>query len=120
MTKPSARQTGPDTEAMRRAGWLLALLAIPAFAIVAILRGKEAGWDFQNYHWYDPYAFLNGPLGFDLAVAHHATYYNPLLDVPLFWMGTHFPAWVAGLWLGAQAGLGAALSGRSPVGSPTR
>ena len=58
---------------IRRAGWALALLALPVFAVVALVLGKEAGWDFQNYHWYDPYALLTGRLGFDIAVAHHAT-----------------------------------------------
>jgi hypothetical protein len=87
------------------------VLALPLFAIVAIAFGKEAGWDFQNYHWYDPYALLNGRLGFDIAVAHHATYYNPYLDVPLYWLGTHCPAWVAGAWLGMAAGLAAGLLG---------
>jgi hypothetical protein len=90
---------------------LLAVLALPVFAVVAIASGKEAGWDFQNYHWYDPYALLHGRLGFDIAVAHHATYYNPFLDVPLFWLATHFPAWVGGAWLGAEAGAAAALLG---------
>lgn len=96
---------------IRRAGWVLALLALPAFAVLALAFGKEAGWDFQNYHWYDPYALLAGRLGFDIAVAHHATYYNPLIDVPFYWLGSHFPAWVGGIWLGLQAGLGAALVG---------
>jgi hypothetical protein len=93
------------------AGYALAFMALPLFAIVAIAAGKEAGWDFQNYHWYDPYALLHGRLGFDIAVAHHATYYNPFLDVPLFWLATHFPAWVGGAWLGVEAGVAAALLG---------
>jgi hypothetical protein len=96
---------------IRVAGYGAAVLALPLFAVVALLMGKEAGWDFQNYHWYDPYALLHGRVGFDIAVAHHATYYNPLLDVPLFVIGTHFAAWVAGAWLGVQAGMAAALLG---------
>jgi len=93
------------------AGYALALLALPLFGLIAVLNGKEAGWDFQNYHWYDPYALLSGRLGFDIAVAHHATYYNPFLDVPLFWIATHFPAWAGGAWLGIEAGVAAALIG---------
>ncbi len=87
------------------------MLTFPVFGVLARLSGKEAAWDFENYHWYDPYALLTGRLGFDLAVAHHATYYNPLPDVPLYWLGAHFPAWVVGLWLGAQMGAAAALIG---------
>jgi len=96
---------------IRLIGWLLAVAALPLFAVWALVYGKEAGWDFQNYHWYDPYSLLTGRLGFDVSVAHHATYYNPFLDVPLFLLGTHFPAWVAGAWLGIQAGIAAALIG---------
>lgn len=100
-----------DNFPVRKLGWLLAILALPVFAAWAVVYGKEAGWDFQNYHWYDPYALLNGRLDFDIAVAHHATYYNPFLDVPLFWLATHFPAWTGGAFLGAEAGLAAALIG---------
>ena len=35
--------------------------------------GKDTSWDFRNYHWYIPYAFLNERMGFDVAVAHQAT-----------------------------------------------
>ena len=110
-TTATTRDTPPGSSSARRTGWLLAFLALPFFAVWAILYGKEAGWDFQNYHWYDPYALLTGRLGFDIAVAHHATYYNPFLDVPLFWIATHFPAWTGGALLGAEAGLAAALIG---------
>ncbi len=96
---------------IRLIGWLLAFAALPLFAVWAIVYGKEAGWDFQNYHWYDPYSLLTGRLGFDISVAHHATYYNPFLDVPLFLIGTYFPAWMAGAWMGVEAGLAAALIG---------
>jgi hypothetical protein len=105
------RENQPSPARIRLIGWLLALAALPLFAVWAIVYGKEAGWDFQNYHWYDPYALLTGRLGFDISVAHHATYYNPWLDVPLFLIGTHFPAWAGGAWLGIEAGVGAALIG---------
>ena len=101
----------PSAAQIRLTGWILAFLALPLFAVWAIVYGKEAGWDFQNYHWYDPYSLLSGRLGFDISVAHHATYYNPFLDVPLFLLGTYFPSWVAGAWMGVEAGIGAALIG---------
>jgi hypothetical protein len=110
-TTDTIRENQPSPARIRLIGWLLALAALPLFALWAIVYGKEAGWDFQNYHWYDPYSLLNDRLGFDISVAHHATYYNPFLDVPLFLIGTHFPAWVGGAWLGIEAGAGAALIG---------
>jgi hypothetical protein len=64
----------------------------------------------QNYHWYNPY-IPNERLGFDVAVAHHATYYNPLPDVPFFWLATHGPAWLAAAYMGALVGIAVALIG---------
>ncbi|MDB5397713.1 MAG: hypothetical protein JWM91_5219 [Rhodospirillales bacterium] len=107
----TTRDSLAGSSRLRLSGYLLAFLALPFFAVWAVIYGKEAGWDFQNYHWYDPYSLLSGRLGFDIAVAHHATYYNPFLDVPLYWVATHFPAWTGGALLGAEAGVAAALIG---------
>jgi hypothetical protein len=75
-----------------------------AWALFVLCLGKDMSWDFRNYHWYIPYAFLNGRMGFDVAVAHQATYYNPLLDVPYYLLGTHVPSWLALGTLGAVQG----------------
>lgn len=87
----------------------LSFAALAFFAVLALLLGKEAAWDFQNYHWYTPYALLNGRRMFDVAVAHHATYYSPLLDLPLWFIANAGPAWWGGVWLGSHAGLSAIL-----------
>ena len=95
---------------MPRAPLRLLLVVVPLlFAAAAVALGKEAGWDFLNYHWYVSYALLNGRVGFDLAVAHHATYYNPLMDVPLYLIAQHAPAWCAGAYLGFLYGVAVAL-----------
>jgi hypothetical protein len=91
--------------------WILIAGAPLLFATIAVVLGKDAGWDFLNYHWYNPYALLNGRLGFDLAVAHHATYYNPLLDLPLYWITNLGPAWLGGALLGALFGIAVILIG---------
>lgn len=85
----------------------VALLAssILAFGCISICLGKDRSWDFLNYHWYDAYAFLNHRIGFDVAVAHHATYYNPLIHVPFYWLATICPVWVALLYAGVLHGL---------------
>src|SRR2546423_7588611 len=77
---------------------------IVAGSVFVIWLGKDASWDFRNYHWYIPYAFLHGRLGSDIAVAHQATYYNPLLDTPFFLLATHLHAWLALGILGALQG----------------
>lgn len=77
---------------------------IAGWALFVIGRGEDRAWDFRNYHWYIPYAFLNGRLDFDVGVAHQATYYNPFLDVPFFWLASHFHSWIALGVLGAVQG----------------
>lgn len=90
----------------RLAFWEVPFLAatVIGWAVMVVLRGKDASWDFRNYHWYIPYAFLHGRLGFDVAVAHQATYYNPLLDIPYYLIATHLKAWIALAILGAVQG----------------
>src|ERR1700759_1630505 len=77
------------------------VLAWSAFVVVL---GKDTSWDFRNYHWYAPYAFLNHRLGFDVAVAHQASYYNPFLDIPFYWLAIHTRSWIALGALGAVQG----------------
>src|SRR5580693_5568052 len=79
----------------------LVMLFWAAFVIVL---GKDTSWDFRNYHWYAPYAFLNNRLAIDMAVAHKASYYNPFLDIPFYWLATHTHAWIALGMLGAVQG----------------
>ena len=77
---------------------------ILVWSLLVIVLGKDTSWDFRNYHWYIPYAFLNGRLGFDVAVAHQATYYNPFLDIPFYLLASHTPSWVAIGVMGAAQG----------------
>jgi hypothetical protein len=77
---------------------------ILAWAILVVSLGKDTSWDFRNYHWYAPYAFLNHRMGFDIAVAHQATYYNPILDIPFYLLATHVPAWMTLSIMGAVQG----------------
>src|ERR1700749_3729633 len=83
---------------------LFLALVILGWGVFVISLGKDMSWDFRNYHWYIPYAFLNGRMGFDVAVSHQAAYYNPLLDVPYFLLASHMPAWFALGTMGAVQG----------------
>ncbi len=85
----------------------LAFIAIVVLACgcLSILLGKDQSWDFLNYHWYDAYAFAHARLGFDVAVAHHATYYNPLVHLPFYWLATAGTVWLALFYTGALHGL---------------
>lgn len=44
----------------------------------------EWSWDFINYHYYNAFAFLNNRLTYDIAPASVNTFFNPLLDLPLW------------------------------------
>src|SRR5579863_2721400 len=79
-------------------------LGLLFWAGFVILLGKDTSWDFRNYHWYAPYALIHHRMGIDVAVAHQASYYNPYLDVPFYWLATHTHAWVALGVLGAVQG----------------
>src|ERR1700761_7353027 len=79
-------------------------LSLLFWAAFVILIGKDTSWDFRNYHWYAPYALLHHRMEMDVAVAHQASYYNPYLDVPFYWLATHTRAWIALGVLGAVQG----------------
>jgi hypothetical protein len=113
-TLPPVRSAGrvkTPSRVLTHAALALSAAGLVFFAALALVLGKEAAWDFQNYHWYAPYALLNGRRFFDIAVAHHATYYSPLLDLPLWWIANAGPGWWGGVWLGLHAGIAAILIG---------
>jgi hypothetical protein len=67
-----------------RAALLLAACVFAAF-IAALRMRQDANWDLQNYHFYDPWAWLTGRLlDWDIAAAQLQTYHNPLPDVPFY------------------------------------
>ena len=105
MSDASATARPSDRAAPLGVGeWAYLASVVIGWAIFVVCRGKDRAWDFRNYHWYIPYAFLNGRMGIDVAVAHQATYYNPFLDIPFYWLATHPHAWLALGMLGAVQG----------------
>ncbi|HEX3675265.1 MAG TPA: hypothetical protein VHU87_13410 [Rhizomicrobium sp.] len=80
---------------------------ILGWGLFVICLGKDMSWDFRNYHWYIPYAFMNGRAAIDISVAHQATFYNPFLDIPFYELATHFPSWFALGVLGMAQGANA-------------
>jgi len=95
-----------DSRALRLTAqeWLFLSVTIVLWGCYVLWLGKDTSWDFRNYHWYIPYAFLNGREGFDMIVAHQATYYNPFQDIPFYVLATHTPAWFALFTLGMVQG----------------
>jgi len=95
----------PSTAPLRSLPSKLAWALVPAFGLMSLLHGRDVGWDFRNYHWYNAYAWLTGRSNVDMAVAHHATYYNPLADVPTFVVAQYLPTWCVGFAIGCVHGL---------------
>ncbi|MEW6218488.1 MAG: hypothetical protein AB1634_03015 [Thermodesulfobacteriota bacterium] len=80
-------------------------LGILAGGLAALALGQDANWDLRNYHYYNPYAWLHGRLGYDIAPAQVATYYNPLLHLPFYLVVEALPPRLVGFLLGALQGL---------------
>lgn len=68
------------------AGLVPAAFCIAAPIAIAIWLGQDANWDLRNYHYYNPYAFLNGRMGIDLAPAQQQSFHSPFADLPFYWM----------------------------------
>ena len=94
----------PPTGRLTAREWTFLGLTLLFWAGFVILLGKDTSWDFRNYHWYGPYALLNGRMGMDVAVAHAGSWYNPYLDVPFYLLATHSTSWIALGVLGAVQG----------------
>src|SRR4051812_35601818 len=74
-----------------RAPLIAALLMPLLFGFLSLALGQDDNWDLRNYHWYNPYALLNGRLQIDMAPAQWQSYFNPLIDVPYYLLTTRFP-----------------------------
>jgi len=73
--------------------------------IISIKLGQDINWDLKNYHFYNPYAFLNDRLMFDFAPAMLQTYLNPLIDMLNYWMIQNLKPIVFGFILGSIQGI---------------
>jgi hypothetical protein len=94
--------TAPSSSGFRlsRSEGIFLGASILAWALYVVFLGKDTSWDFRNYHWYIPYALVNGRLEIDMLVAHQGSYYNPFLDVPFYLLATHTSSWFAIFVLG--------------------
>lgn len=77
-------RTWSNRIASHRAWALLLSLGLPLIALAWL--GQDSNWDLQNYHLYNPHAWLHGRLLLDIAPAQVQSWHNPLLDVPLYLM----------------------------------
>jgi hypothetical protein len=83
-----------------------ALLLVPLlFGVLSLLYGQDDNWDLHNYHLYNPYALLNGKIGYDLAPGQWQSYFNPTIDLLYYGLNVALPAPVAGFIMGWVHGL---------------
>jgi len=75
------------------------------FGLSILWLGQDVSWDLRNYHFYNPFAFLTGRMGYDVAVSHVATYYNPLMYIPFYHAVSWLPPKAMGFLLGFIPGL---------------
>lgn len=74
--------------------------------LISVVNKFDFRWDFTNYHYYNPFAFFNDRLNFDIVPASVNTFFNPLIDVPLYLLVKYFNGnldlifAVQGIWFG--------------------
>src|SRR6266536_309704 len=74
-------------------------------AAYAVWVGQDTNWDQKNYHFYTVHAWLSGRTFGDLAPAQIQTWLNPLPYLLQYLLIQTAPPVVAGLVMGALAGL---------------
>lgn len=79
----------------------VSLLAVTLGALLSWLKGQDTNWDLLNYHHYVAYAFLHDRLALDLAAADLQSYFNPSLDIPIYWLNERLDARLVGGLVGA-------------------
>lgn len=84
---------------------LIFLFGFLFFGVVSVWLGQDNNWDLRNYHFYNPYAYLEGRLAFDYAPAQLQTFLNPTGDLLFYFFVIHLkPIWV-GFFMGSIQGL---------------
>jgi hypothetical protein len=86
--------------------WCVSMWLVPIFfGLVAMSMRQDSNWDLRNYHLYNPFAWLNGKIGLDLAPAQMQSYFNPTIDLLYYGLTKAMPVRVTGFLMGAIHGL---------------
>lgn len=85
---PAPAPAAPRAIAAGLADTFVLLLLVVVAGGLSLALGQDANWDLQNYHYYNPWAWLNGQRGYarDIVAAQLQTYHNPLPDLPFYLM----------------------------------
>lgn len=63
---------------------LIFILLLGCGVVLSVCLRHEFQWDFANYHYYNAFAFLHDRLNYDIVPASINTFFNPLIDLPLY------------------------------------
>ena len=85
----------------------LLMFAPMVVGLLGIAMGQSLIWDLRNYHWYNAYAFVTGRYanGIDVQPSQLQFFHNPLMDLPFYFLATHFAPRAAYFALGCVQGL---------------
>ena len=82
------------------------VLILPVlYGILSCQLGKDINWDLKNYHYYNAYAFLNNRIDVDIIPAQMQSYFNPILDLPFYFLTAYLPCRWVGFIMGCLHGL---------------
>ena len=84
---------------------VLSVTAPVGLGLYSISEGQDINFDLQNYHLYNPYAYLNDRILMDLFPAGLQSYFNPYLDLAYFAAISTWSPVTVGFLLGAVHGL---------------
>ena len=73
----------PSGSALRLAAYAVSTLAAVLWTLYA---GKDVNWDAMNHHLYAGFSAVNDRFAVDFFAAGAASYFNPLSQVPFYWM----------------------------------
>ncbi|MCU1350703.1 MAG: hypothetical protein JWO56_3733 [Acidobacteria bacterium] len=76
----------------RLAGPLTFAACVAAAGAASLALGQDANWDLRNYHYYNAWALLNGRWAIDVVPAQVQTFYNPVADLPFYFLAGILPA----------------------------
>lgn len=89
--------------------WLQGALFLISGGFISMALKFELIWDFAQYHYYNAWSFVEGRFNHDLLTAGYNGFFNPLMDLPLYFLIKYFNDYpnfiyfMQGLWFGALA-----------------
>lgn len=95
---PASTRTHPHST--RSIGWF-AFFCLALAVFLSLWRGQDANWDLLNYHYYNPYAWMNNRVAIDIAPAQLQSFHSPFADLPYYHIvRAGLPSWLGSSILG--------------------